>query len=400
MSPRKLFAYVSSWSHGESTAGLRSYAFDEETGTLDFRKEINSKDDFNVSLLDTRKNILYVVNEIGNLPGLPAGGGRLFAYALNPEDGDAKMLNCVPTCCASPSYLALDPTGKYLIVSNMAGRGCVTKLVCDALGKYRSVIEYDDAAVELFSIREDGGVGEILDAVRHYEGALPIRKGSKPHSVVMSPSGKLFAVCDKGNDQVYLYSIDPEHKTLKLTSVPYSCRSGSQPRYGVFHPRLPYFYHNCENTAEICGYRYDESGALAQIGLFPALPRNRRSGEWEQQGLCIAADGAYIYDVVRRKTPHSKKWPPGKVTEADGSECVAVLKVNAENGRLDLIQTVDLKAKWARGCTLSPDGKYLAVCAMVSGDVHIFSVDGNGLLTDTGHAIDQPRAEYITFFAP
>jgi 6-phosphogluconolactonase (cycloisomerase 2 family) len=152
----------------------------------------------------------------------------------------------------------------------------------------------------------------------------------------------------------------------------------------VFHPTEPYFYHNNEGTMDVCAYRYEESGRLEEIGAFGAiLPENAGAkGIQEQQGLCIDCGGDYIYDVAR------------------GPEMVAVFRVIRETGALELIQNIKLDAIWPRGCALSPDGRFLLVTGLKSGNIVVLAVGKDGKLTNTGYTAAQPGAAYVTFFKP
>lgn len=295
----KTFAYVSSWSHGNGTSGLCLYGYDPEKGELSLIRQVDDKTEFSVSTVDHTRGILYVLDESGNLPEFrTSGGGRLFAFRINPETGDLQQISCVPTYCPNPSYVTLDSTGKYLVVSNHAGRACVTKLMRDAYGKIHLSLEYDDSVVELFAVNEDGSVGELLDAVKH-EGSGPdpkFQNNPHPHCAVMSPCGRFFTVCDKGNDGVYMYTINRERNRLVPTSPEYVCAPGSRPRFCAYHPVLPYLYNNNEGRAEVDAYRYDEHGRIELIGSFgikteenAALPEDgcsRISGSTERENTC------------------------------------------------------------------------------------------------------------------
>lgn len=384
---KKVFAYVSSWSHGAGTSGLALYDFDVETGAMSFVRQIDDKTEFAVSTIDPKRNILYIVDESGSLPELRiSGGGRLFAFKLDPESGNAEQISCVPTFCANPSYVSMDKTGNYLVVSNHAGRGTVTKVNRDAFGKFHMSVEFDDSTVNLYSVNEDGSVGELVDVAKHY-GSGPDPKfqmNPHPHCAIMSPSGKLVAVCDKGNDKVYLYTIDQKNHALTLESGAYTCPPGSRPRFCAFHPTLPFFYHNNEGRSDMDAYRYDESGRLEHIGAFglKTAENAQESGVWEQQDMRIDRNGTYLYTLVANPAT------------------VVVFKVDQTDGSLQPIQNLKLDGARARGCALSPDGRFLLVACLASGKIFSLAVGEDGCLTDTGLCTEHPSAAFITFYQP
>lgn len=384
---KKTFAYVSSWSHGEKCSGLSLYSYNEENGAFDFVKQIDNKTEFAVATIDRKRNILYIVDESGDLPELRVGGGgRLFAFQIEPESGDLKQISCVPTWCPNPSYVSMDKEGKYLVVSNHAGRATVTKLIRDGFGKMRGCVEFDDSVVELFEINADGSVGDLVDAAKH-EGSGPDPKfqtNPHPHCAVMSPCGKFFTVCDKGNDGVYMYMIDREKRRLVLAAAPYACEPGSRPRFAAYHPVKSYLYHNNEAGAKISAYRYDERGYLERIGAYDVRTEENRdmTGKWEQQDLRMDSKGRYLYSLTVA--------PAG----------VTVCEVDQEEGSLKTIQNLLLGEDRPRACALSPDGRFLAVACLNSGRLLTLRVGEDGKLTETGLAVKHDSAAFITFYQP
>lgn len=384
---RKTFAYVSSWSHGEKSSGLSLYSYDEETGAFGFIKQIDDRTEFAVSTIDRKRNILYILDESGDLPGVRVGGGgRLFAFQIDPKSGDLEQISCVPTWCPNPSYVSMDKEGKYLVVSNHAGRSTVTKLVRDGLGKMRGCVVYDDSVVDLFEIHADGSVGELVDAAKH-EGSGPDPKfqtNPHPHCAVMSPCGTFFTVCDKGNDGVYMYRIDRKKDRLVLAGAPYACEPGSRPRFAAYHPTKPYLYHNNEAGAKISAYRYDERGNLERIGAYDVRTEEKRSieGKWEQQDFRMDSRGRYLYSLTVA--------PAG----------VTVCEVNQEDGSLKTIQNLPLGDDRPRACALSPDGRFLAVACLNSGRLVTLKIGEDGTLTETGLVAKHDSAAFITFYQP
>lgn len=384
---KKTYAYVSSWSHGEGSSGLYLYDYDAESGALSRIRQIDDRTEFAVSAVDPTRGVLYVLDESGDLPEFrTSGGGRIFAFRIDPESGDLQQISCVPTYCPNPSYVTLDRTGKYLVVSNHAGRSCVTKLVRDAYGKFCLCLEFDDSVVELFEVREDGGVGELLDAVKH-EGSGPdprFQNNPHPHCAVMSPCGTFFTVCDKGNDRVYMYTIDRERNRLVPASPAYACEPGSRPRFCAYHPTARYLYHNNEGRAQVDAYRYDEHGRLERIGSYGIKTAQNAdlAGKWEQQDFRIDRRGAYLYSLV------------------SDPAMVAVFRIDPASGEPELVQNLKLNEKRARGCALSPDGRFLVVTCVESGKIVTLSVGEDGLLTDCGIRTEQPSAAFLTFYQP
>lgn len=383
---KKTFVYISSWSHGTGECGLCVYEQDPETGELSFLQRVDSNVSFNVTLIDRKRNILYALNEGMKLPELRAGGGgQIYVYHADPETGLLTFIGQKATWCPNPSFITLDAEGQYAIVSNHASSAAATQIVQDAFGKYHLNIEYDDSVVELFEVQKNGMIGELLDVDKHVgNGPEPRQLRPRPHSAVMSPDGRLFAVCDKGNDTVTMYQIDRDKKKLTHPAGVWHCESGSLPRYCVFHPVLPYFYHNNECSMDLCAYRYDADGRLSPIGKYSALPDGHviGKGKHEQQGLCIHPSGTLIYDIVR------------------GPNTVAAFQVKEDTGSVQLIQSQKVPDSWPRGCAISENGRFLIVCGLEGGKIFVYPLDENGRLLELCSEYAQPSAAYVTFWTP
>lgn len=381
---KNTFVYVSSWKKSSSDFGLSGYRFDPETGELKFIEKVEPNVVFNVTCFDKRRNLLYAAEEDENLPGVRGGGGggRIFVFKIDPETGSLNKLCCRETWCSSPAYLTLDSTGKFLLVANHGGKAAVTKVGQDAFGNYYPIIEHDDSTVELFSVNEDGTVDRLLDVVKH-TGSGPEKRQviAHPHSVVMSPSGELFAVCDKGNDTVRMYRLNREKGKLILPAHVYQHKPATLPRYCLFHPEKPWFYHNNENTTDFSAFAYGEDGSLKELCTCSTMPEDQLMKEkiLEQQGMAMNGEGTFIYDVVR------------------GPNVIAVLKVNREDGTLEAVQHQSIPGKWPRSCTLSPDGKFLLVCVLGSEQVIVYSVGADGCLSETEKVYPNAGAAYATF---
>ena len=205
--------------------------------------------------LDTKRGILYCVHEVMTMPGHHVGGGGLvYAFAIDAQSGDLKEINHQPSYGSLPSYVAIDATGKYLLVTNHTGRTPITKTARDESGKFRIELEYDEASTVLFALNADGSIGDPLDIHRHHgSGPLP-RQFSLPRSIRSWPRPRAtsLATCeDKGGDEIVFFIIDRSRNRLQVCEGgQYRATPGeSSPRYSAFHPSLPYFYANHGNQA-------------------------------------------------------------------------------------------------------------------------------------------------------
>ena len=383
---KKTYVYVSGWRRAEDL-GICQYVFDRETGEMTFMERFEGDCSLSVSVVDHERGLLYALDESADLPTVRGGGGggRIFVFRIDKGTGKLETICIRPTFFSNPAYLSLDKTGKYLIVANHGGRSAVTKVQQSADGEYYPVVEHDDTSVELFSLKENGEIDRLLDVCKHTGNGPGSRQViAHPHCVVMSPSGNFFGVCDKGNDTVGMYRIDYERGRLIPPSHIVRHTPGTMPRYCVFHPVLPYFYHNDEHALQLNAYRYTEEGEMIHIGAWPVSSEEleRTENAHEQQGLAVAPSGKYLYSVVR------------------GPNVITVFKVREGDGSLECIQHKSVAAigKWPRGCTVSPDGRFLLVCCLEDGVVQEFRINEDGTLSDTDVLCTNPAAAHAVFY--
>ncbi len=375
--------YISSWAHGKEPGGLWEYSMDPETGELSYIETHMPDTSFNVSMVDREKNIIYALSEVADWSGMRVGGGgSIHAWHINPETGKMSWIGSTPTYSPNPAFLCFDKTRRYMLVANHGSRAYVTKIEKLEDGSFAPRVEFDDSCVELFSMNEDGTVGKILDVSVH-EGSGPYDRQTHPHphSVNMSPSGDLFAVCDKGNDRIYMYGIDYENEKLVLKSEPFKANPGDMPRYNAFHPAKSFLFANNEGADEIYTFGYTEDGKLTKLSSCKCVPEDDLAPVPEQQGFCISSDGKFIYEAN------------------NGRQSVSVFEVNEETGELKLIQSVDTGYAWTRGANLSPDGKFLIVCCFKGGKAVVYSIKDDGTIEPTDYEADQVNAAYTSFWS-
>lgn len=382
----KYWMYLSLWKEHDGAPGLGLFSVNAETGEITFCRKLEDRISFGCSFVDKKRNILYVCNEDEKVWGVPYDTGRLYGYKISPEDGSLTELFRQETYCPNPSYVTQDTSGDFLIIAHHSTGGAIASLEKDDSGSYVPKLTFRESPLELFSLNEDGTLGELLDVKKHAVDPTVFPRGSFLHSAVFSPSGNLFAVCDKGDGCVYLYTIDRERGELKLLSRTMTDVHGARPRYCVFHPTLPYFIINHEQMKDkrmmVCSFRYSEDGIVEKISSVNVLPPNciiPPGSHYEQQGLCISEDGNHIYTCM------------------NGPDSIGVLELDGASGTLQLVQNVPIEGKWPRGLALLPGGKFVVASCLVSGDVISYAIEANGHLRPTGSTAKLRGGSYMSF---
>lgn len=389
MNTNEIFLYMSRWGNHGGVPGLALFAFDTATGAIRLVKLLNETVSFGPSVIDRERRILYLCNEDDLTAETGYATGRVYGYRIQPDTGGLTELFRRDTYCPYPDYLGFSADRRWLLVPHHSDARSVTTIQQDAFGRFVPVVRHMDSAVELFALNGEGIIDRLADVRKHtlphgttdYQGELTV---PHPHCAVLSPSGKLFAVCDKGDGCVYLYAVDEENQTLRCLSRTPGEAPLSEPRYCAFHPTRPYLFVNYEHTAHgrmpVSAFRYDEEGTLTHINTVDCLPADQ-PGPGVGQGFCLSPDGSRLYDQVA------------------GANLMAVLAVDAATGRLAVRQQIPIPGAKPRCCALSPDGRFL-VAACMSGEIVVYSVGPDGGLTLTPHGAFLKGSAYMTFYQP
>ena len=388
LQPNESFVYIFSWSLKSGKPGLGLYRFRDDTGTLTFVGMLEEELSYGYAAVDAGRGILYCGVDTPKHPALRAGGGgSLRAYQIDPETGAIRLLSEVSTCCPQPSYVSVDPKGRFVLVSMHSTMDSVTKAEKDAFGNLHTRVEFSDSGVAIFALEEDGSIGRLLDFNIH-TGSGPKPRQLQPHAhcAVLAPRGDLFTACDKGNDGIYMYRIGAQGKLSLPDGAPYHNRPGTAPRYCAFHPTRPFLFHNNEMELEIDSYRYDEQGGLEHLATIPVLPADCAVPEGErcgQQDFQIDRSGRYLYAMVH-----------------GFYNGLSVFEIDQETAQLTFLQFAPISGVWARDFAFSPDQRYLVTACLSSGDIESFSIGQDGRLTPTGHRCSQSAAACVVFYKP
>lgn len=218
---------MSRWAFHGGAPGLGLFSFDTQTGELEFLRHLNETVSLDPTYLDEEKKILYICNEANLVEETGYDTGRVYAYRIDPEDGSLEELFREDTYCPFPDYVNFILDKKHMIVPHHSWATGITNIEKDENGNYVPVTRWMDSAIDLFRMKPDGTVDKLVDVKKHrfdkrtkdYENRVTV---PHPHCAVRSPSGKLFAVCNKGDCHVYLYSVDTavyEHKRDSLRAA-------------------------------------------------------------------------------------------------------------------------------------------------------------------------------------
>lgn len=365
------YVFITGWVHGPGQGGLNQFRFDPETGAMEYMCNLYPETSFGTAFFNKDKNVLYAIEETKDL-----NGGFVYSFSVDPENGNLTLIGKAYTLAPNPAYIGIDKSGRFAVVADHSFDITTVKIKKDENGKPYTEKILADAAVVLFGINEDGSLGEPIDACVHTGKSIAPRQNMPhPHCAVFSPDGRFCAVCDKGNDYVYMYRVNAEDRKLELVTR-WKETPGSKPRYAAWHPAKPFFYHNNEGSGVVDAYSYDDNDVFTKIGEYLTVP-DKNEKKFEQQGFCINSQGSMIYNIEKV------------------SATVAAFKIDQDTGALTLVQNIGKEYEWLRGICITADEKYLIATFMNSSKIVVFSIKDDGTLEDTGFEYDCPNCAGI-----
>ena len=338
-----MFAYVGCRTTRERNArgdGISVYEVNQATGTLEQVQLVTGQINPSFLALSENGERLYTVH--GDLSDISA-------FAVDKTSGKITFINKQSTQGSNPVHLALDPTGRYIVVSNHIG-----------------------SSLAVLPIAEDGSLAPLTQLLK-VEGPLgPHRieqKVPKPHFNPFDPSGTFVIVPAKGLDRVLTYRF--RNGTLTPATPGFvSARETSGPRHIAFHPTEAFAYCVNELDSTVTTYRYAAAdGALDPVQIVSTLPDtfvgNSRASEIE-----VDRTGRYVYASNR------------------GYDSVAIFKIDRQNGFLTLVEVVQSHGRTPRFITSTPDGRFMFVLNEDSDSIVTFTVDAaSGRLHATGATV-------------
>jgi len=295
--------------------------------------------------IDTQHNRVFAVNECNEFEGHK--GGAITAFKLNLAGPELlHLVDSVPAGGFDPCMITTDHTGAFVCVAN-----------------------YSSGDVTIWTVREDGGLGERTAFVK-FEGSGPTSRQLSPHAhaVLFAPSNKFIFITDLGTDKIHRLTFDEHTGAAALTDGGASVVAGSGPRSIALHPNKKWIYttNEMESRLDIFQLNDDETlHVLGSVNMLPAgWPHDSDSGKrWAQH------NGG-------RWAAHVDVSPNGKFVYASNRlhDSIAVFKVT-DSGLLETVTHTPSHGAVPRHFSLTADGSTLLVANQVSSNVAAFKID-------------------------
>lgn len=347
-------AYVGTYTRTEGhvdgqARGIHRISVNQNTGAVIHNRLVAKVT--NPSYLVTNKegHRVYAVSELAHAD---EPTGFLHVYDVRKKLHEIAKL---PTNGQAPCHVELDKTEQFAIVSNYVG-GTATLY------------------------RMDGENTREVEVFRVPPVALQGRD-SWLHSANIAPNNKTVAICDKGLDKIWLFTLDQEQeRLLPHPQVAFELEPGAGPRHAVWSPsgRFLYVINELNNSVDVIAHA-PEKQRFTKVQNVSTLP-----GDFTGESFCadieLSPDGRFLYGSNR------------------GHNSIVSYRVNQASGLLEAAAWTPSGGDYPRNFTLTPNGNYLLVANQNSDNIVTMARDAaSGRLTPSGDHFELPTPVCLEF---
>jgi 6-phosphogluconolactonase len=348
--------YVGTYT-GPVSKGIYAFQFDPSSGKAGPSELVAETTNPSFLAIDPKQRYLFAANEISNYEGQKSGG--ISAFAVDAKSGKLTFLNEVSSHGAGPCHLAMDKTGKYVLVAN-----------------------YDSGSIAAFPVQQNGKLAEASSAVQHtgHGPNAERQEGPHAHNILISSDNRFVIASDLGLDQLLVYRFDTTKGTLAANQPAFaSVDPGAGPRHSAFHPNGRFVYSINEIVGSVSAFSYDaRTGRLQPLQTISSLPSDFK-GSNDSAEISVHPSGKFLYASNR------------------GPDTIAVFAIDPK-GSLKLVESVPTVGKTPRNFAIDPTGQYLLAAGQDSNNVVVFRIDSKtGRLTATGQVIEVPSPVCLVF---
>jgi 6-phosphogluconolactonase len=296
------------------------------------------------------RKFLYAVGEIDDFNGKRTGAVN--AFSIDGASGKLTLLNQQSSEGTGPAHVAVDKSGKVVLVANYGG-----------------------GSVSALPVQADGKLGEATSKIQHTGSSVNPSRQKEPHahSFNLAPDNRFAFAADLGLDKIFIYKLDSEKGTLTPNDPPFGVvKPGSGPRHFAFHPNGRFAYVINEIVCTVTAFSYDaKRGALTEIETVSTLPPDEAmKPSYSTAEVQVHPSGKFVYGSNR------------------GHNTIVVYAVDQKTGRLTWVENQSTQGKTPRNFGIEPGGRFLLAANQDSDDVFVYRIDLNtGKLTPTGASV-------------
>jgi 6-phosphogluconolactonase len=333
---------------GAKSKGIYVSRFDAATGRLTTPELAAETRNPSFLAVHPGGHFLYAVGEVDNASGKPAG--TVNAFSLDRQTGKLTPLNQQASGGGGPCHLAVDATGKCLLVAN-----------------------YGSGSIAALPIHADGSLGEATTTIQHTGSSVNPQRQAGPHAhfICPSPDHRFVLNCDLGLDQVLVYRLDAVAAKLIPNNPPFATVApGAGPRHLTFPPDGKFVYAINEMGSTVSAFSYNPvNAAMTEVQTLSTLPKDFSTNNTCAE-IVMHPSGKYLYGSNR------------------GHDSIAVFAVDQKAGRLTLLEHQSTQGRTPRHIALDPTGRWLLAENQASDSVVVFALDPDtGKLKPTGQSL-------------
>jgi 6-phosphogluconolactonase len=348
------FMYVGSFT-GEGRGrgeGISVFRREHEAGAWTRVQLLDKIADPSVLTLDRQGRFLYSAH---------GGGTEATAYRIDQATGTLTVLNQQATSGVNGVHLAIDATGRFLVVAN-----------------------YASGTLALLPINGDGSLGALADLATLTGEPGPHRTqqtSSHPHHCPFDRTGRYVVVPDKGFDRTFVFRVDTARGKLVPAEPPsVASRAGAAPRHVDFHPSRPFAYVINELDSTIAAYHFDpDKGVFRPFQVVTSLPSTYTANNSCAE-VWVAPSGRFLYGSNR------------------GHDSIAIFAIDPSDGTLSAVGWQPTEGRTPRYFGLDPTATHLYAANQNSDTVVEFRIDERtGKLEPTGQIVKVASPSTIVF---
>jgi len=333
---------------GPKSQGIYVCRFNPATGQLAAPELAATTPSPSFLAVHPSRRFLYAVGETSQMEGKRTG--TVGAFAIDGKSGQLTLLNHESSGGLGPCHLAVDKTGKCLLVAN-----------------------YGSGSIAALPIQANGALVEPATVIQHQGSSVNPQRQAGPHAhfITPTPDNRFALACDLGMDKILIYRLDPAKASLVASNPSFAAvQPGAGPRHLAFHPSGRFVFLVNEMGSTLTTFAYDaKRGALKDLHTVSTLPENF-AGKNTCAGILVHPSGRFVYGSNR------------------GDDSIAVFGFDPKSGRLTFVERQATQGRMPRHIAFDPTGQWLLAENQGSDNVVVFRADEQtGRLSATGQTI-------------
>ena len=334
--PGSVLVYIGTYT-GKKSQGIYVSHLNPATGAMSAPELAGEMINPSWVTIHPSRKYLFAAGEGGK------GGGAVAGFSIG-ADGKLTAINSQSPNGSGPCHLAIDQTGKTIVVSN-----------------------YGDGSVSSLLIAPDGQLSPSAWVDKHP--TLGEKQKPHAHGTEFDPGNQFAVSCDAGIDRLYVYRFDAATGALTANDPPFATTAAdSHPRHLTFSADGKFCYDIDEKSMSVTAFTFDaKAGVLKQIQSIPTLPAGYEGKGQSTAEIILHPSGKFLYGSNR------------------GHDSIVAYSIDAQSGKLTLIGHTSTEGKTPRGFGVDPTGRWLIAGNQGSDSVVQFKIDqSTGALSPTG----------------